>query len=117
MLGAHCASWHAGTGATDNASGTAAMMEAMRILKASGLPMRRTVRLALWTGEEQGLLGSQAYVKEHFGMIENPKPEYANFAGYFNIDSGTGDMAGVTTQLVRALGRGPGRAPVREPQG
>ena len=57
---------------------------------------RRTIRVALWTGEEQGLLGSQAYVKEHFGTFENPKPEYANFAGYFNIDSGTGRARGMT---------------------
>ena len=63
MLGAHFDSWHAGTGATDNAAGSAVMMEAMRILKATGLRMRRTVRLALWTGEEQGLLGSAAYVQ------------------------------------------------------
>ena len=67
MLGAHFDSWHAGTGATDNGAGSAAMMEAMRILKTTGLRMRRTVRLALWTGEEQGLLGSRAYVKQHFG--------------------------------------------------
>ena len=67
MLGAHFDSWHAGTGAVDNAAGSAAMMEAMRILKATGLRLRRTVRLVLWTGEEQGRLGSQAYVKEHFG--------------------------------------------------
>ena len=66
MLGAHFDSWHAGTGATDNAAGSAVMMEAMRILKQSGLPLRRTVRIGLWGGEEQGLLGSRAYVKEHF---------------------------------------------------
>ena len=78
MLGAHFDSWHAGTGATDNAAGSAAMMEAMRILKATGLPLRRTVRLALWTGEEQGLLGSQAYVAAHFAerdsMELKPRP-------------------------------------------
>src|SRR5207237_574092 len=66
MLGAHFDSWHAGTGATDNAAGSAAVMEAMRILKATGVRMRRTVRLALWTGEEQGFLGSRAYVKQQF---------------------------------------------------
>ena len=59
-------------------------------------PPRRTIRLALWSGEEQGLLGSQAYVKAHFGMVENPKPEHANFAGYFNIDSGTGRARGAS---------------------
>ena len=67
MLGAHFDSWHAGTGATDNAAGSAVMMEAMRILKASGVKLRRTVRIGLWGGEEEGLLGSAAYVKEHFG--------------------------------------------------
>ena len=66
MLGAHFDSWHSGTGATDNGAGSAVMMEAMRILKASGVKLRRTVRLALWGGEEQGLLGSRAYVKQHF---------------------------------------------------
>ena len=90
MLGGHLDSWHAATGATDNAIGCATMMEAARILKALGLKPRRTIRVALWSGEEQGLLGSQAYVKEHFGSAENPKPEFAKFGGYFNIDSGTG---------------------------
>ena len=96
MLGGHLDSWHAATGATDNAIGCATMMEAIRILKAIGVTPRRTIRLALWSGEEQGLLGSQAYVKEHFGTFENPKPEYATFAGYFNIDSGTGRARGMT---------------------
>jgi carboxypeptidase Q len=96
MLGGHLDSWHAATGATDNAIGCAVMMEAIRILQAVGVKPRRTIRLALWSGEEQGLLGSQAYVKEHFGTFENPKPEYANFAGYFNIDSGTGRARGLT---------------------
>ena len=96
MLGGHLDSWHAATGATDNAIGCAVMMEAIRILQAIGVKPRRTIRLALWSGEEQGLLGSQAYVKEHFGTAENPKPEYANFAGYFNIDSGTGRARGMT---------------------
>jgi hypothetical protein len=96
MLGGHLDSWHAATGATDNAIGCATMMEAIRILQAVGVKPRRTIRLALWSGEEQGLLGSQAYVKEHFGTFENPKPEYANFAGYFNIDSGTGRARGMT---------------------
>lgn len=96
MLGGHLDSWHAATGATDNAIGCATMLEAIRILKAIGVKPRRTIRLALWSGEEQGLLGSQAYVKEHFGTFENPKPEYATFAGYFNIDSGTGRARGMT---------------------
>ena len=96
MLGGHLDSWHSATGATDNAIGCTVMMEAIRILQAVGAKPRRTVRLALWSGEEQGLLGSQAYVKEHFGSFESPKPEYANFAGYFNIDSGTGRARGMT---------------------
>ena len=90
MLGGHLDSWHSATGATDNAIGCATMMEAARILKAIGVKPRRTIRVACWGGEEQGLLGSQAYVKKHFGSFENPTPEYAKFGGYFNIDSGTG---------------------------
>jgi hypothetical protein len=96
MLGGHIDSWHAATGATDNAIGSATMLEAIRILQEIGVKPRRTIRVALWSGEEQGLLGSQAYVKEHFGMIESPKPEHANFAGYFNIDSGTGRARGAS---------------------
>jgi hypothetical protein len=96
MLGGHLDSWHSATGATDNAIGSATMMEAIRILQAIGVKPRRTIRLALWSGEEQGLLGSQAYVKQHFGMVENPKPEHALFAGYFNIDSGTGRARGAS---------------------
>ncbi len=96
MLGGHLDSWHAATGATDNAIGCATMMEAARILKALGVRPRRTIRVALWSGEEQGLLGSQAYVKEHFGSFENPKPEFEKFAGYFNIDSGTGRARGLS---------------------
>jgi Zn-dependent M28 family amino/carboxypeptidase len=96
MLGGHLDSWHAATGATDNAVGCAVMMEAARILTAVGVKPRRTIRVALWSGEEQGLLGSQAYVKAHFGTAEAPKPEFAKFAGYFNIDSGTGRARGMT---------------------
>lgn len=96
MLGGHLDSWHAATGATDNAIGCATMMEAARILKALGIRPRRTIRVALWSGEEQGLLGSQAYVREHFGSFENPKPEFEKFAGYFNIDSGTGRARGLS---------------------
>ena len=77
MLGGHLDSWHSATGATDNAIGCAVMMEAARILKAIGVQPRRTIRVALWSGEEQGLLGSQAYVKEHFGSFEAQKPEYS----------------------------------------
>ena len=90
MLGGHLDSWHSATGATDNAVGCAVMMEAARILKAIGVKPRRTIRVACWSGEEQGLLGSQAYVKKHFGSAEAPTPEFAKFGGYFNIDSGTG---------------------------
>lgn len=96
MLGGHLDSWHSATGATDNAIGCAVMMEAIRILQAVGAKPRRTIRLALWSGEEQGLLGSQAYVKEHFGTFERPQPAYEHFAGYFNIDSGTGRARGFT---------------------
>jgi len=94
MLGGHLDSWHAATGATDNAIGCAIMMEAARILKTLGVQPRRTIRVALWSGEEQGLLGSQAYVKEHFGSFEEPKAGYEKFGGYFNIDSGTGRVRG-----------------------
>ena len=94
MLGGHLDSWHAATGATDNAIGCAIMMEAARILKMLGVKPRRTIRVALWSGEEEGLLGSQAYVKEHFGSFEDPKRGYEKFGGYFNIDSGTGRVRG-----------------------
>ena len=94
MLGGHLDSWHAATGATDNAIGCAIMMEAARILQTLGVKPRRTIRVALWSGEEEGLLGSQAYVKAHFGAFENPKPGYEKFGGYFNIDSGTGRVRG-----------------------
>ena len=96
MLGGHLDSWHAATGATDNAVGCAIMMEAARILKTIGVKPRRTIRVALWSGEEQGLLGSIAYVKKHFGSFEDPKPGYEKFGGYFNIDSGTGRVRGVS---------------------
>ncbi len=94
MLGGHLDSWHAATGATDNAIGCAIMMEALRILQTLGVKPRRTIRVALWSGEEEGLLGSQAYVKEHLGSFENPKPGYEKFDAYFNIDSGTGRVRG-----------------------
>jgi carboxypeptidase Q len=120
MLGAHFDSWHASTGATDNAAGSAAMMEAMRILKQSGVTLRRTVRIGLWSGEEQGLIGSRDYVAAHFagrgalppgatadaapgrrGGPQGPlllKPDHAKFAGYFNIDNGTGAIRGMYLQ-------------------
>lgn len=94
MLGGHLDSWHAATGATDNAIGCATMMEALRILKAIGIKPRRTIRVALWGGEEEGLLGSQAYVKEHLGSFEEPKPDFNKLVAYFNIDSGTGRARG-----------------------
>ena len=96
MLGGHLDSWHAATGATDNAVGCAIMMEAARILKTLNVKPRRTIRVALWSGEEQGLLGSQAYVKKHFGSFENPTADYEKFGGYFNIDSGTGRARAMT---------------------
>src|SRR6476619_3436918 len=74
MLGGHMDSWHAGTGATDNGAGVAVAMEAVRILQALNLKPRRTIRIALWTGEEEGLLGSKAYVAEHFGKMVAPAP-------------------------------------------
>ena len=105
MLGAHFDSWHAGTGATDNAAGSVVMMEAMRILKATGLPLRRTVRIALWTGEEQGLLGSRAYVTTHFGDRRTMvlEPAHAGVSGYFNVDNGTGLLRGVYLQGNEAI--------------
>jgi hypothetical protein len=96
MLGGHLDSWHAATGATDNGIGCAVTMEAVRILSAIGARPRRTIRIALWSGEEQGLLGSQAYVKEHFGTAEEPKAAFAKFGGYVNIDAGTGRARALT---------------------
>ena len=100
MVGAHFDSWHSGTGATDNAAGSAVMMEAMRILKTTGLKLRRTVRIGLWGGEEQGLLGSKEYIKAHYGdpATMQLKPEHAKFDGYFNVDNGTGAIRGVYLQ-------------------
>ena len=90
MMGAHIDSWHAGTGATDNATGVAVMMEAARILRSLGIKPRRTIRVALWGGEEQGLLGSKSYVKDHFGTFESQRPEFSSLSAYLNLDSGTG---------------------------
>ena len=94
MLGGHYDSWHDATGATDNGIGSSMMLEAVRILAALHVKPRRTIRIALWSGEEQGLLGSLAYVQQHFGSYENQKPEYAKLDAYFNIDSGTGKPRG-----------------------
>ena len=105
MLGAHIDSWHAGTGATDNGAGVAVTMEAVRILKALGVKPRRTIRIGLWTGEEQGLLGSRAYVRSHFGTsADSTKPAYDKFSGYFNVDNGTGKIRGVWLQGNQAVG-------------
>jgi len=100
MMGAHLDSWHAGTGATDNAAGVAVVMEAMRILQALDLDLDRTVRLGLWDGEEIGHLGSRAYVREHFGdpVSMTLKPEHEMFSVYYNIDTGSGRTRGILTQ-------------------
>jgi hypothetical protein len=116
MLGAHLDSWHSGTGATDNATGCAVVMEAMRILQALKLEPRRTIRLALWSGEEQGLLGSKAYVTAHFGTppapptggstqsgpaplaVKDRQPGYEKLSAYYNLDNGGGKIRGIYLQ-------------------
>ena len=98
ILGAHFDTTTGATGATDNATGSAAMMEAVRIIKSLGLRPRRTIRVALWGGEEQGLLGSRAYVAEHYGSESSPKPAHAKVAGYYNLDNGTGKIRGIWGQ-------------------
>ena len=125
MLGAHLDSWHSGTGATDNGAGTVVMMEAVRILKALDVKPRRTIRIGLWSGEEQGLYGSQYYVQQHFGsrppMDDDPetkgeptllkrqagpvttKPEQAKISGYFNVDNGSGKLRGVYLEENEAV--------------
>lgn len=125
MLGGHMDSWHAGTGATDNGAGVAVAMEALRIIQTLGLKPRRTIRIALWTGEEQGLLGSAAYVAQHFGKLEPGNPgvvspgtpnsqpaappklvtmaDYEKFDAYFNLDNGTGKIRGVYLQGNEAV--------------
>ena len=122
MLGGHLDSWHAGTGATDNAAGCAVAMEAARIILASGLKPRRTIRVALWSGEEQGLNGSEAYVTQHFGEMkgggdrfsrmlgtatEKPelvkKADYEKLSAYYNLDNGTGRIRGVYMQSNPAV--------------
>jgi len=108
MMGAHLDSWHAGTGATDNATGCAVVMEAMRILHALDLKLDRTVRLGLWDGEEQGHFGSRAYVRQHLGdpITMQLKPEHERFSIYLNIDTGSGRARGILTQandMVRPI--------------
>jgi hypothetical protein len=105
MIGGHLDSWHGATGATDNAVGSAIMLEAMRILKASGLKMRRTVRIGLWGGEEQGLLGSRAYVKKHVAERETMtlKGDHAKISAYYNVDNGAGAIRGVYLQGNEAV--------------
>jgi len=107
MLGAHFDSWAGGTGATDNAAGSAIMLEAMRILKTLNLPMKRTVRIGLWTGEEQGLIGSNAYVRQHFGSVDSSgqhfTPDWQKLAGYFNVDNGTGAIRGIYAEHNAAV--------------
>jgi hypothetical protein len=124
MVGGHMDSWHAGTGATDNAAGVAVAMEAVRILKALDLKPRRTIRIGLWGGEEEGLLGSKGYVTQHFGVrerllaagmtSETPeylrplgkltlKPEQAKISAYFNLDNGTGKIRGIYAQENAAV--------------
>ena len=100
MIGGHFDSTHAAVGATDNATGVAAMMEVMRIFKTLGIQPRRTVRIGLWGGEEQGLIGSRVYVGEHFASRDRSdiKPDYDNFSAYFNLDNGTGRIRGVWLQ-------------------
>jgi len=124
MIGGHLDSWHGGTGATDNGAGTAVMMEVMRLIKTLGIKPRRTIRIALWTGEEEGLLGSQGYVSEHLGTYPRStspavawlpeflrpqggpvevKPEHSKVSIYYNLDSGTGKIRGIYTQENDAL--------------
>ena len=124
LAGAHLDSWHGGTGATDNAVGCAVMMEAVRILEALGVKPRRTIRIALWSGEEQGLIGSQAYVTEHLGSRPKPadlpaevpafnwppsagpfkaKPEHSKLSAYFNLDNGGGRIRGIYAQENAAV--------------
>ena len=100
MIGAHLDSWQAGTGATDNASGSAVMLEVMRILKALNINPKRTIRIGLWSAEEQGLLGSRGYVAKTFGggAAGSTTPAHDKFSGYFNIDNGTGKIRGIYLQ-------------------
>jgi len=98
LLGAHLDSGQAATGATDNGTGVAVMMEAMRILRAVGAKPRRTIRVALWGGEEQGYSGARAYVRDHLGTLASPKPEYQTLSAYYNLDNGAGRIRGIWMQ-------------------
>lgn len=100
MIGGHLDSWHGATGATDNAAGCAVMMEVVRILKSTGLQPKRTIRIALWSGEEEGLLGSRGYVKNHFADPADMilKPEHGKISAYYNLDNGTGKVRGIYLQ-------------------
>jgi carboxypeptidase Q len=106
MLGGHLDSWHGATGATDNAAGCAVMMEAIRIIKSLGVQPRRTIRIALWSGEEEGLFGSRNYVKNHFGdpATMQLKPDQAKVSAYYNLDNGSGKIRGVYLQGNKAAG-------------
>jgi carboxypeptidase Q len=124
MAGAHLDSWHGATGATDNAAGVAVVMEAVRILKTLGVKPRRTIRVALWTGEEQGYFGSLAHLKKHFATRPEPqdpeqrklperlredtwplqlKPDHARLSAYFNLDNGTGRIRGIYAEENAAV--------------
>ncbi len=122
MVGGHLDSWISGTGATDNGAGSIVAMEAVRILKALGVAPKRTIRIALWSGEEQGLFGSQGYVKQHFGQFDDAASdqsvpgfmrqhgplkttkEWETLDAYYNLDNGTGKVRGVYTQENYAIG-------------
>ncbi|AYL94563.1 M20/M25/M40 family metallo-hydrolase [Mucilaginibacter celer] len=103
MLGGHLDSWQAATGATDNGAGCIVMMEAIRLLDSLGLKPKRTIRIALWGGEEQGLYGSFGYVKNHYREGEKIKPEQAKVSAYFNLDNGTGKIRGIYAQSNQAV--------------
>lgn len=105
MIGAHFDSWHSASGATDNGAGSAVMMEVMRIIKASGLKPKRTIRMALWGGEEQGYLGSMAYAQDHYGKVRETtrKKEVEKISAYLNMDNGAGQMRGIFLQGNEAV--------------
>ena len=96
LLGAHLDSWHTATGATDDGASCVSMMETLRILKAVGASPKRTIRVVLFDGEEQGLLGSQAFVKSHYGSDQARKPEFQNLVAFFNMDAGAGQLRGLS---------------------
>jgi len=104
LIGGHFDSWHGATGATDNATGSAAMMEVLRIFRETGLRPRRTIRIALWGAEENGLIGSRLYAEKYLGTPQNPGPEHARHSAYYNIDNGTGRIRGIWLQENEAVG-------------